>query len=101
MSSISMSTALSGVSAAQERMRASAHNVANLSTAGYRREQVALSSLPAESGVQVSRSTATQPGVSAEREMIEQRSATYSYVANLRVLETQIKTTGALLDIQA
>lgn len=101
MSSISMSTALSGISAAQERLRSSAHNVANLATPGYRREQVELSSLPAESGVQVSRSTATQAGVSAEKELVEQRTATYSYVANLRVLETQINTTGALLDIQA
>ncbi len=101
MSSISMSTALSGISAAQERLRASANNVANLSTPGYRREQVSLSSLPEESGVQVSRSTASQPGVSVEGEMVEQRATYYSYVANLRVLETQIKTTGALLDIQA
>jgi flagellar hook-associated protein FlgK len=99
--SISLSTALSGVSAAQERLRASSHNVANLSTPGYRREQVELASLPNEAGVQVSRSTASQPGVSLEKEMVEQRATYYSYVANLRVLETQLNTTGALLDIQA
>lgn len=101
MSLISMSTALTGIGAAQERLRASAQNVANLSTPGYRREAVSLATLPNEAGVKVSRTQEAQAGVSAERELVEQRSATYSYVANLRVLQTQINTTGALLDIQA
>lgn len=97
---VSMSTALSGLSAAQERLRASAHNTANLQTQDFRPERVVLAT--SESGdvqAEVERGRETQ--VSAERELVEQRSATYTYVANLRVLETQLRAQGSLLDIKA
>ncbi len=96
---VSLSTALSGLSAAQERLRASAHNAANLQTRDFRPEQVELSSLP-EGGVQAQVQRSQQTQVSAERELVEQRSATYTYVANLRVLQTQIRAEGSLLDIK-
>ncbi|MCX2861458.1 flagellar basal body rod protein [Paucibacter sp. PLA-PC-4] len=100
MSSVSLSTALSGISAANERLRASAHNTANLQTPGFRPERVVQTSLP-EGGVVAGVERSQQVQVSAERELVEQRSATYSYVANLRVLQTQLRAEGALLDIKA
>lgn len=100
---ISLSTALSGMSAAQERLRASAHNVANLNTANFRPERVELASQP-EGGVVAQTQRVQQAQmtaeVSAERELVEQRSATYSFVANLRVLQTQLQASGTLLDIK-
>jgi flagellar basal body rod protein FlgB len=100
MSSISLSTALSGISAANERLRASAHNVANLQTPGFKPERVEQSERP-EGGVKTQTLRGQENQVSAEREIVEQRSATYSYVANLRVLQTQMRAEGALLDIKA
>ncbi|MDM4764923.1 flagellar basal body protein [Pelomonas sp. SE-A7] len=97
---ISLSTALSGMSAANERLRASAHNVANLQTEGFKRETVELTSL-AGGGVGAKSRTEENPGVSETTEMVEQKSATYAFVANLRVLQTQVRAEGALLDIQA
>ncbi len=97
---ISLSTALSGVAAAQERLRASAHNVANQQTPNFRPERVELSSQP-QGGVVAETARERQVEVSLEREVVEQRSATYSYVANLRVLQTQIQASGTLLDIKA
>ena len=99
MSSISLSTALSGISAANERLRASASNVASLSGAQARREQVDLST-QAGGGVEASRRVIHRP-VNAASEMVEQQSATYAFVANLRVLQTQLRPEGALLDIKA
>lgn len=100
MSSIAISTALSGISAANERLRASAHNTANLSTSNMHRQQVQLTSLPT-GGVEATTSRAPQPGVIAANELVEQQSATYAFVANLKVLQTQLRAEGALLDIKA
>ncbi|MEH0165797.1 flagellar basal body rod protein [Paucibacter sp. JuS9] len=97
---ISLSTALSGISAANERLRASAHNVANLSTENFKRETVELTSL-AGGGVGATSRTAENPGVAEATELVEQKSATYAFVANLRVLQTQVRAEGAMLDIHA
>ena len=99
MSSINLSTALSGISAANERLRASASNVARLSVDGAGRARVDLSST-AEGGVSSSTRLTQQP-IDPATEMVEQRSATYSFVANLRVLQTQLRAEGTLLDIHA
>ncbi|HEY1090511.1 MAG TPA: flagellar basal body protein, partial [Burkholderiaceae bacterium] len=68
---IELSTALSGISAAQERLRASANNVANLSTDGYKAQRVDLSTV-AGGGVGAKTRTANEPGVSETTEMVEQ-----------------------------
>lgn len=101
MSSISLSTALSGISAANERLRASAHNVANLQTAGFRPQRIEQATQAELGGVSTRVMQQQGAEVSAERELVEQRAATYSYVANLRVLQTQLRAEGSLLDIQA
>ncbi|MCH7345908.1 flagellar basal body rod protein [Pelomonas sp. CA6] len=97
--SISLSTALSGLSAANERMRASAQKMADVATEGARREPTQDPS--ASQDAQPARQRVPAPGTDLETQLIEQRSATYAYVANLRVLQTQVRAEGALLDIQA
>ena len=85
MSTVSLSTALSGMSAANERLRASANNIANVATPGYHRERIEAETAADGNGVTT--------------DLVEQKSATYAYVANLRVLQTQLRAEGALLDI--
>jgi len=97
--SINLSTALSGMSAANERLRASASNVARQPVAQARREQVELSTL--ENGGVGSKTSLTQQPIDPATEVVEQQSATYSFVANLRVLQSQLKAGGTLLDIHA
>ena len=71
MSNVSLSTALSGMSAANERLRASANNVANAATPGYRRVDVdfhsalsaALGSSDARSAVENTAFTTQQDSV--------------------------------------
>jgi flagellar basal body rod protein FlgG len=52
--------AMSGMSAAQLRLQTSAHNIANLSTDGFRRQQVQQASNPL-GGVRTSVTQALQP----------------------------------------
>ena len=61
----------SGLQAAQLRLDASAHNVANLNTPGFRRQ------------------------------VVEQMAATYAFKANVQVLKTNDRMMGALLDTKA
>jgi flagellar basal body rod protein FlgC len=99
--SINLSTALSGISAANERLRASASNLATQSSAAaHKREQVELSSRAGGGGVEARSQVINQPVVPAH-ELVEQQSATYAFVANLRVLQTQLRPEGGLLDIKA
>jgi flagellar basal body rod protein FlgC len=98
--SIDLSTALSGISAANERLRASASNVAKLASGNNtQREQVDQNSL-ASGGVTTHTQVVNKPVV-ATNEVVEQQSATYAFVANLRVLQTQVRAEGAMLDIHA
>lgn len=99
------STALSGLQAAQLRLDAAANNVANAQTPGYRRETVAQQSAPG-GGVQAQLQRAPQPGAAleqdvVEQDVVEQLAATYAFKANLRTLQTQQHTLGALLDTRA
>ncbi|WP_343629799.1 flagellar basal body protein [Roseateles sp.] len=99
MSTISLSTALSGMSAANERLRASANNVANTSTPGYRRERIEAQTAEDGNGVTTQVVKLPEPGADLAADVVEQKSATYAFVGNLRVLQTQIRAEGALLDI--
>lgn len=90
------SIAQSGMHVAQQRLDASAHNVANQQTAGFRRQQVTQQAVP-EGGV--SAQTVRGPeGVLLEQEAVEQISASYAYLANLQVLRTNDRMQGTLLD---
>lgn len=88
---VAMSTALTGISAANERLRASSANIANLAASNQSR--------PGTEPTNVDK--VPQREINPANEIVEQQSAAYAYVANLKVLQTQINTTGALLDIKA
>ena len=88
---VPLSTALSGISAANERLRASAANIANLAASNQNR--------PSTEPTNVDK--APEREINPANEVVEQQSAAYAFVANLKVLQTQLNTTGALLDINA
>lgn len=94
---ISLSTALSGMSAANERLRASSENLAS---AAKRPESIEGQDQK-QSDTLTREATNATTSVQVEKEIVEQRSATYAFVANLKVLQTQVRAEGALLDIKA
>lgn len=94
------SIASSGLHVAQQRLDASAHNVANQPTPGFRRQQVQQQER-AQGGVQSQTTRAVQAGVAPVQEAVEQISASYTYLANLKVLRTDDRMQGQLLDVKA
>ncbi|RZL35927.1 MAG: flagellar basal body rod protein [Rubrivivax sp.] len=88
---VPLSTALSGISAANERLRASASNIANLAASNQARPSTELANVD----------KVPEREINPANEVVEQQSASYAFVANLKVLQTQLNTTGALLDIKA
>jgi flagellar basal-body rod protein FlgC len=90
---VELSTALAGLANAQERLRASANNLALAST---RLQGSEASSAPPSAETEF-RLTRTDPDLA--RDLVEQRSAAYQFVANLRVLQTQLRLSGVMLDI--
>ncbi|MBH9575745.1 MULTISPECIES: hypothetical protein [Inhella] len=95
---VELSTALAGLSAAQERLRASANNVALSSVKLMRTEP--------ESRPDLNQGAASEFQLQARdpdlaRSLVEQRTATYQFIANLRVLQTQLAVSGVMLDIYA
>ena len=88
---------LSGMNAAQTALDASAHNIANLSTVAFRREQVTQSTA-ANGGVTTSLSQASHEGVALETDVVGQLVAKNQFLANLAVFRTNDKMMGALLD---
>ena len=93
--------ASSGLQAAQLRLHGSAHNVANLNTPNFRRQQVEQQAAPPPGGVQAQSIQAQRPGVALEAEAVEQIAAAYAFKANLLVLRTADDMAGALLDVRA
>lgn len=96
MSSIS-AISLSGMNAAQTALDASGHNIANLGTPGFRREQVSQTS-SATGGVTASLTRVSEPGNAIETDIVGQMVAKNSFLANLAVFRTGDKMLGALLD---
>lgn len=95
---VELSTALAGLSAAQERLRASANNVAHASAKLLNAEP---EERPAfRQGAQGEfQLQAKDPDLA--RSLLEQRTAAYQFIANLRVLQTQLQLSGVMLDIYA
>lgn len=91
---------LSGMNAAQTRLDASAHNIANTNTPNFKPEQMSQATTPV-GGVTTSMSQASEPGESMESDMVEQLQAKNSFLANLSVFRTSDRMMGALLDITA
>lgn len=100
MASIS-SIAVSGMQAAGVRLQASAHNVANLQTEGFHRQEVQAREVPDAGGVaaRVERSPRTGPAL--ESDVVEQLSAKNAFLANLQVFRTHDRMLGSLLDAKA
>ncbi|CAG1017370.1 hypothetical protein BURC_02016 [Burkholderiaceae bacterium] len=92
--------AQSGLGAAMLRLGAAAHNVANLQTPEYRR-QVVLQEPMAQGGVAASIGRAAQPGADLASDVVQQMVASYSFKANLRVIQTHDEMMGTLLDVHA
>lgn len=84
------------MNAAQTALGASAHNIANLSTAGFRRQQVEQVSTPS-GGVTTSLSAAAQEGNALEADLVGQLVAKNQFLANLAVFKTNDQMLGALL----
>ena len=99
MTSIS-STTLSGMNAAQALLSSSAHNVANVNTANFRRQQVAQSE-QASGGVTTTITKASAEGPALEDDMVTQLQAKNAFLANLRVFKTSDAMAGSLLDLKA
>ena len=95
------SIAQSGLQVAQQRLGASAHNVANMNTPGFRRQVVEQTEAPGGSGVQASVQRDGQVGSALEKDVVEQMSATYAFKANVQVIKTNDQMMGALLNTKA
>jgi flagellar hook-associated protein FlgK len=96
MSSIP-ATALSGLSAAQRSLQVSAHNVANLGTDNFRRQEL-LPTTNHSGGVATSIRQAAQPGNAIETDLVNQLQAKNAFLANLAVFRANDRMAGSLLD---
>lgn len=87
--------------AAQQRLQASAHNVANAQTEGFTRLEVVQQSRSEVGGVDAATRRAESVGMSLESEMVDQLSARNAFVANATVFRTADRMAGALLNVYA
>lgn len=94
------STALSGLQAAQLRMTASAHNIANVATAEFRPQQVTTEALP-DGGVAAVVSSGEATGTDLVTEIVEQLAAGQAFRANAASLQRAADTVGTLIDTLA
>lgn len=94
------SIALSGMQAAKVQLDVAAHNIANAQTPGFRR-QVATQQAQPEGGVKTEVSQINTPGPDFAGDVVNQLSAGYAFVANLKTIETEQQMTGSLLDVRA
>ena len=95
------SIASSGMQAAQQRLQASAHNVANLQTPGFTGLEVVQQSRGEIGGVDAATRRAESVGVSLESEVVDQLSAKNAFVANATMFRTADRMAGTLLNIYA
>ncbi|MDR7305941.1 flagellar basal body protein [Rhodoferax saidenbachensis] len=99
MNSLS-SIALSSMNAAQTKLDTTAHNVANLATEGFKRQET-VQTEQSGGGVQASVRRAENAGNALETDVVSQLQAKHSFMANLAVFKTSNKMTGVLLDTKA
>ena len=103
-SSSATAIGLSGMRAAQLKLDAHAHNVANVQTPEFRRQVTTQTAQPGSGGVDTQ--MAREPGVSAPFDrladnLVGQRMGLYSFAANLRTVQTEDRMLGTLLDTRA
>lgn len=91
------SIAASGLQTAQMRLNSTAHNVANGSTEGFRRQVVA-STEQAGGGVRSVVSRSGTPGPALEADVVSRLQAKNEFLTNLAVFKTNQQMVGTLLD---
>lgn len=101
MASSVTSIAQSGLHAAMRRLDSAAHNIANASTPGFRRQSVQLEAAPHGGGVVTQVQQADVAGGDLATDLVAQMTAAYAFKANLGVIETERAMLGALLDLRA
>lgn len=92
------STSLSGMNAAQAALDTTAHNIANLGTPGFKRQQVEQSELPT-GGTSTQVIGAAAAGESLKTDLVGQLQAKNAFLANLAVFRAGDNMMGALLDV--
>jgi len=88
---------LSGMNAAQVAMRTAGHNMANLGTEGFHRQQVVQAEAPS-GGVSTTLNRAEKPGAAMETDVVSLLQAKHAFLANLAVFRTSDRLMGSLLD---
>jgi flagellar hook protein FlgE len=96
MSSLS-AISLSGMNAAQAAMGSAAHNIANLETAGFRRQEVEQATTSG-GGVGTTFSRAAAPGNAPLTDLVDMLTAKDAFLANLAVFRSSDRMAGTLLD---
>lgn len=91
----------SGLQAAQLRLDSASHNVANMNTPQFRRQEVHQQSVEPQGGVQASLQRSSVEGASLEQDVVEQMAATYAFKANIATLKTADQMMGSLLNVKA
>ena len=94
------SIALSGMQTAQLQLDASANNVANVETPGYKRQEVLPNSQP-QGGVAASVRQSDSQAPSLEADLVAQLAAKNAFLANLAVFKSNNRMAGALLSLRA
>ncbi len=103
MSSIN-AISLSGLQAAQTALQASAGNLANSATPGYRRQELVQAEAPGGGvAARVTRSDAgaVTAGAALATDVVAQLQAKNAFLANLAVFKTANAMAGALLEKKA
>ncbi|APW38842.1 hypothetical protein RD110_17860 [Rhodoferax koreense] len=91
---------MSGMQAAETRLQASAHNIANSATEGFHRQEV-VQAAEAGGGVQTQVARAPSPGDAPIADALDQIAARQDFLANLSVFKTGNQMLGRLLDAKA
>ncbi|WP_395788388.1 flagellar basal body rod C-terminal domain-containing protein [Aquimonas sp.] len=94
--------ARSGMAAAQARLTASASNIANRESTGFRRFEVeSREQMGGGVSAELRRASEVQQGDGLTTDLVNSLEAKQSFAANLKMLKTQDSLLGNLLDIRA
>jgi len=95
-----ISSALSGMGAARDRLDVASHNIANAQTEGFKRQIVTQRELP-QGGVTTTIEQAQSVVQRLPTDMVEQMKAGYTFDVNARTLRTQQDMIGTLVNLRA
>jgi flagellar hook-associated protein FlgK len=94
------SIARSGLNAALLQMDTAAHNIANLQTSGFRRQQV-VQQTQHDGGVTAHIDNSPVAGNGMAADLVQQQVSLYAFKANLRTIRAHDEMLGSLLDVKA